>query len=139
MRTPGARPATLEHVRCNRSLRSIHRAEIQTARIPWQEAWILELEAIIEQRQSYGCASLRVVGMSNRVDECLSKCRRWDAPRFLTSKAVYLCAAHGMLFDERNREVDRLNERIRQFEMIVDLRLVVTTEPGYLDPCVWES
>ena len=103
-----------------------------------QQSRVLDLEAVVEDREAQRRAALGVVGMRHRVDERLAHRRGRQAPALLAAHGADLGAVQGVLLDEGDRLLDGAHGQGADLGAIDDAALVGAVEAAGLDPGVRE-
>ena len=103
-----------------------------------QEARVLDLEAVVEDREAQRRAALRVVGVGHRVDDRLAHRHGRQVPALLAAHGADLGAVQGVLLDEGDRLLDGAHGKGADLGAIDDAALVGACEPAGLDPGVRE-
>ena len=86
-----------------------------------------------------GAAALRVVGVDDRVDDCLAYRRRGQAPAIPAAYPPDDGAPHGVLLDEGHRLPDRLHKVRLEPLVIKNGCLVRAGETAGVDPGIREA
>ena len=103
-----------------------------------QQARILHLQPVIEDRDANRCTLLGVVGMGHRVDDRFANGGGWQAPSFPPPQAADHGAVQRVLLHECDRFFDCLDQGHLEFCLVDDGRLVRPGESASLDPGVRE-
>ena len=108
--------------------------EVWNCKAKREKARVLDLEAVVEDRDTNRSAALRIVRVRDGVDHGLSYGDRREVPAILTADAPDLCTVQGVLLDERDRGVDRGDGQATELCLVEDLALVESVEAPGLNP-----
>ena len=103
-----------------------------------QEPRVLDLEAVVEDREAQRRAALRIVGVGHRVDDRLAHRRGRQVPALLAAHGADLGPVQGVLLDEGDRLLDGAHGQGADLGAIDDAALVGALEAAGLDPGVRE-
>lgn len=103
-----------------------------------QQAGVPDLEAILEGRDANRSAALRVIGVSDGVDDCLADSDGRQVSPLLPANRPDRGIVHRMLLDEADGRLDRARRVRSELGPIEHAALVATGETSGLDPWIRE-
>jgi hypothetical protein len=103
-----------------------------------QEPGVLDLQAVVEDGDAQRGATLRVVGMRDRVDDGFTDRHRRQGPALAAAHRADLGPVEPVLLDEGDCLLDRAHRLGPNLDAVVDAAAVGAPEPSGLDPGVGE-
>jgi hypothetical protein len=103
-----------------------------------EQTGAFDFDTVVEEGDSCGRASPRVVGVDEGVDDDLSENFDWDAPDVLATDFREVGSAHGVFFQKEQNFLDRFGQGDIEVDMVEDVALILAYEATALNPCVVE-